>query len=252
MKRTWKATLLAAMALGLVTGCVDQQPSLVMQGSVVGTFNEDSGGCDYNLDFSDTRLLNASGFINLADFVDNGQPVVAGSGGVGPGVYFFTAIFENRLVDSRSVGASGAGGSGGGFDNMFQDSNDIQVTSATVTFREDSNTFRINNEDVAFPDLSRERLFTMLVGSNQGTGLVNIPILNGTRDAADFQAFLGANVPANEPLTFIVEIQLQGKTLAGNRVESNIFEYPLQICSNCSIPTNSLCAGAPAAPDEDA
>ena len=251
MKRTWKATLLAAMALGLAAGCVDQQPSLVMQGSVVGTFNEDTGGCDYNLDFSDTRLLNASGFINLADFTTSGQPLVAGGPGVGPGVYYFTAIFENRLVDSRNVGAEGGGGSGGGFDNMFQDTNDIQVTSASVTFREDSNTFRINNENVAFPDVSRERLFTMLVGSNQGTGVVNIPILNGTRDAADFEAFLGANVPATEPLTFIVEIQLHGKTLAGNRVESNIFEYPLQICSNCAIGTAPLCAGAPSEPDED-
>ncbi len=241
MNRTWKLALIGAMALGLTAGCVDQQPSLVMQGSVVGNFDEEIGGCEYNLDFSDTRLLNTSGFINLADF-ENGQPIAPGEARLGAGRYFFSAIFENRLVDSRNVGAEGSGGSGGGFDGLYQNSNDIQVTSATVTLREDANTFRINNQNVAFPDLSRERLFTMLVQTNQGTGLVNIPLLNGPRDAQVFEEFLASTVPADEPLTFIVEIQLHGETLAGNRVESNRFEYPLQICRDCGIATTPLCA----------
>jgi hypothetical protein len=240
MRKLWMLAMVATLALGLMAGCVDQQPSIVMQGSVVGNFSAESGGCEYSLDFSDTRVLSTSGFINLADF-DDGQPLAVGGPGVGAGVYYFTAIFENRLVDSRNVGAEGSGGSGGGWDGLYQNTNDILVTSATVTFHEDANTFRINSENVAFPDLSRERLFSLLVQSNQGTALVNIPILNGPRDAAVFDEFLGGSVPDDEPLTFIVEIQLHGETLAGNAVESNLFQFPLQVCRACGVQTQPLC-----------
>lgn len=244
MKSKWKLALIATMIVAFgSTACVDQQASVLMMGSIVGEYDSEAGSCEYTLDLEDTQRINTVGFVNLAHLDAVGQPVIAnGPPAAGTNVYFFTALYQNQLVDSRTVGAEGGGGGGGGYTNLTLNQNDILITSATVHFPADSNTFNINNQPISFPDTEHERLFSMLVTSGEGVALSHIPLINGHREAAAFDEFLaGTGLPANEIITFMVEIQLHGETMAGNRIESNRFVYPIQMCRDCGPDTTSMC-----------
>lgn len=250
--QNWKMSLVAVALAGVsMTACVDQQPSLVMTGSSIGEYDPDTRTCTFSVDLSDTQKIATAGFVDLKDLLAKGQPIAVPADPDEPvfygdqGVYVFTAIYENRLVDSRTVGSESSGGSGGGFQNLSNDQSDIIVTSATVSFPASSNTFNIDGNVVSFAtrsgnEVERERLFSMLVSSGSGSAMTHIPLINGPREAEDFRAFLD-QVPADEPLTFIAEIQLKGKTLSGKAVESNLFEYPVQVCADCKRSSMPMC-----------
>lgn len=250
--QNWRVALVAIALAGVsMMACVEQQPSIVMTGSSIGEYDAEARSCSYNLDLSDTQQIATAGFVDLKDLLANGQPIALPSSleedavyGP-PGVFNFTAIYENRLVDSRSVGSESSGGSGGGFQNLTNDQSDVMITSATVSFPASSNTFNIDGNVVSFAtrsgdEVERERLFSMLVASGSGTAMTHIPLINGPREAEDFRAFL-SQVPASEPLTFIAEIQLKGKTLSGKKVESNLFEFPVQVCADCGRSSMAMC-----------
>lgn len=251
--QNWKIALVAAALAGVsMTACVEQQPSIVMTGSIIGEYDVDTGSCSYNLDISDTQKIATAGFVDLKELLAKGQPIALPLDPALPasygasGVYMFTAVYENRLVDSRSVGSESSGGSGGGFQNLANNQSDVMITSATVSFPASSNTFNIDGNVVSFAtrsgnEVERERLFSMLVSSGNGTALTHIPLINGPREAEDFREFL-SQVPANEPLTFIAEIQLKGKTLSGKKVESNVFEFPVQVCADCGRTSLPMCS----------
>ena len=243
MNMKWKVAFVGALMAGAsLTACVDQQASILMKGSVVGDAEEEGFLCSYNMDMDAPGLVYTQGFVDLESLSTIGQPRTPLEGSVGAAnVYEFAAMYQNQLVDSRQVGAEGGGGGGGGFSNLPLNQNDVIVTSATVTFPADDNTFGFAGGAAALEDVEYERVFSMLVRSGGGVGVNNIPLINGQQEADLFRDFLTANSVTSRPLTFVAEIQLQGETMAGNDVESNIFRFPIQICVDCGARTQPLC-----------
>ena len=254
MDRKWKIGLIGALILGLsAAGCVDEDPSLVMFGSIIGGGDvtepdEDSGEepvafCEFPLEFDEPDVW-TTGRINLSELANTGQPIVEGStAGAIPDRYSFQAVFENRLFDSRTVGAV-SGGSGGGFQDLELDKNDITITSATVEFPSDANTFNIGDASASFPGLQRERLSSMYIQSGGGVGSMGVPLIHGASERAMFDQFIeGMGVGPEQVITFVVDIQLHGHTMNGREVESNTFSFPIDMCLDCSTRTNGLCVG---------
>ncbi len=265
MDRKWKMGIVAAIIGGLsLTGCVDEDASVVMLGSVIGQATvdvietEDEDGnvidtnvsvtCDYPLDFDEPRVW-SRGVINLEELGDTGQQRADGIRNRHDAVeqrppdrYTFRAVFENRLFDSRSVGAT-SGGTGGGFEGLRLDKNDIIIDSATVDFASDANTFTVGDQVASFPGMTRERLTTMLVQSGDGVASMDVPIINGELEREAFQEFLreGLGVADDQFVTFVVDIQLHGETVGGTEVESNTYSFPIEMCANCTTATNGLC-----------
>lgn len=250
MDRKWKIGLIGAVILGLsLAGCVEEDASLVMFGSIIGSGDVDTGDedtesravCEFPLDFDEPNVW-TTGRINLTELGNTGQPLVEGfEAGSVVDRYSFQAVFENRLFDSRNVGAV-SGGSGGGFQDLELDKNDIIITSATVEFPADANTFNIGDASASFEGLQRERLSSMLVQSGGGVGSLDVPLIHGASERAMFESFIdGMGIGADQVITFVVNIQLHGHTLGGTEVESNIFSFPIDMCQNCPTPTNGRC-----------
>src|SRR5690625_1042497 len=109
----WVFGMVAALAGVSLTACVEQQqPSIVMTGSIIGEYDVETGSCSY-----DAPQISTWGRINLRDLIAYGQPLAPGFSYEVPGTYFFTAMYENS---SQS---------------------DVMITSATVSFPVSSNTF---------------------------------------------------------------------------------------------------------------
>ena len=243
MNLKWKISLIGlVMASVAIGGCVESDQSVVMLGSVIGDgeFDEDSGetSCTFGAEIDEVEIR-PSGFIDLADLRNNGQALVRGGDTMAIDEYRFVAVMENRLFDSRTVGAV-SGGDGGGYENLTLDKNDIFIKGATVRLSPDSNDFGF----ASFPEWERERFTNMLVTSGGGAASVDLPIIAGSTDREQFQAFfsnVGGQLGDDGRLTFIFEIQLHGETMAGNTVNSNILEYPITICDGCGGTTDPLC-----------
>ena len=250
MDRKWKITLVGLLAIGLaLTGCVDDDPSVVMYGSIVGSGSvdvDDDGqtiiSCEFPLEFDEPEIWTA-GTVNLADLQQFGQPVVAGSnlGGLA-NTYTFQAIMENRLFDSRTVGAV-SGGAGGGYEGMALDKNDITIESVTVSFTTENNTFNVAGGTAAFEGYESERLRSILVQSGGGLATLDVPIIATANERAMFNEFIGTTLGQGDDImvTFVAEIQLLGRTLGGTMVESNIYRFPIQMCRDCDMGTNPRC-----------
>ncbi len=245
MDRTWKIGLIGTAILGVgLAACVDEEPSLVMQGSIVQvgsvdvTEDEETGevvGVEVSCagvepEFDDpSGPIRTAGYINVDDFEEIGQPVFS-SGRAGgtldelqgtPGQYIYQSVFENRLFDSRDVGSSGSGGDGGGFENIDQDQNDVMVEGATVEFE------LTDGSGLTF---EATRLSSIHVGSSGGVATLGIPIFN----SADELGFIEEEVRAmgfeGQELTVVAKLQLFGNTLGSRDVESNKVSYPITLC----------------------
>ena len=244
MDRTWKIGLIGTAILGVgLAACVDEEPSLVMQGSIVQvgsvdvTEDEETGAVEVEqscasveAEFDDpSGPIRTGGYINVDDFEEIGQPRFSQSDAGGmleelegtPGQYLYQAVFENRLFDSRDVGSSGSGGDGGGFENINQDQNDVMVDGATVEFELTDGT------GLTF---EATRLSSIHVPSSGGVGTLGIPIFN----SADELGFIEEEVRAmgfdGQELTVVTKLQLFGNTLGSRDVESNRVSYPITLC----------------------
>lgn len=256
MDRIWKTALIAAAILVISqAGCVvDEDSSVIMLGSVIGSASVETTDapegeaegidvrCEFPLEFDEPHVW-SRGVINLEQLGTTGQPVVSSVPQSGfPDRYLFRAVFENRLLDSRSVGAV-SGGSGGGFEGMDLDKNDIIITSATVGFPAESNTFNVGDATVTFEGFERDRLTSMLVQSGSGVASMDVPLINGSGERQAFEEFItdGMGLDADTMVTFVVEIQLQGHTLGGTDVESNRYAFPIEMCLDCDVGINPQC-----------
>ncbi|MBA2662814.1 MAG: hypothetical protein H0U74_10995 [Bradymonadaceae bacterium] len=181
------------------------------------------------------------GQINLREIKESGGQDASGpgllvSGAAGSRNQFkFIAGFTNRLPDSGSVGSSSDS-------NMQLDANYIYTTGATVSFPSELNVFNLPNNTTETFEFTQDRSFTILLLSDGGGAITGIPILQGAADVAYFEAFLKDKLgsPA-EPVTFVAEIQIKGKSGAGTEVESNIFRYPIDICLSCAMGSTPTC-----------
>lgn len=259
-----KTSTLAWLAAGLLclttaVACVDEQPSMLLEGSLHldGTLEKGDAatGVPPTLTCKSivggatgVKSLFARGQVDLAqikrpggqDSSATGSLIVNGSYGR-QNQFNFIGGFYNRLPNSGSVGAQ-SGGGGGGFQNMNLDSNGIQTSGAIVRFLSDSNTFQTTAGEVKFPGFEEFRYFSASLSSENGWAGLPIPILDGAGEIAIFENFLKNELgnPAG-PVSFMVEIQIKGKSIAGTEVESNIIRFPLDICVDCNMPSTPTC-----------
>ncbi|MFU8806332.1 MAG: hypothetical protein ACNA8W_21150, partial [Bradymonadaceae bacterium] len=67
-------------------------------------------------------------------------------------------------------------------------------------------------------------------------------IMQSAGEVASFERFLREDLRIrNEPVTFVAEIQVRGKSDAGTKVESNKFRFPIDICVDCPMIVTPVC-----------
>ena len=228
----------AVLALSL-SGCVEQDASLQLKGGVLATTSEGEVSCTTPGDYDSATVFSSSGFIGGQEIEEFGQPLIGDVYVGGTQNKFLLGVaFRNRLPDSRNVGATGGGGSGG-FEGLYLDQNAISVTGALVNVPAELNTFSgVGNP--GFPETRRD--FSALVESSGGSVMMNIQLLSSTQEFEILNSFVESS--GQREVTFVFTVQLIGETLAGNEVTSNIYQYPVTICPSCDEGTTGLCAVA--------
>ncbi|RDV37005.1 hypothetical protein DV096_15955 [Bradymonadaceae bacterium TMQ3] len=230
------ASALLAMSL---SGCVEQDATLQLKGGVLATTGEGENACVMPSDYDSVVVFSSSGFIAGQELRDFGQPLVGDEYVPGTRNAFQLGVaFLNRLPDSRNVGATGGGGSGG-FEGLYLDQNAITVTGARVNVPADLNKFA-GFGSVDFPEARRD--FSALVESGGGSVVMRVPLIEGSTELDVLNDFV-LSTAANQ-ITFVFTVQLVGETLSGNEVTSNIYQYPVTICPSCNVGTSGVCAVA--------
>lgn len=239
MNGKWHLGVVGLLVVGVgLVGCVEEEASVVIHSNVIGNGSFDPGdeeegtpdqvNCQFDADFDDPEVW-AAGRIDLEELEMEGQRLVRESdAGAERNRYMFRTVMENRLSDSRQVGAT-SGGEGDGFQELTLDKNDVMIKSATVRL------VPVGEAAGAVPEAEWERRGTMLVQSGGGISAYGTPILDGSEDIDGLRnALQTAGVAPGQSEPFIAEVQLQGETLGGHPVHSNIVEYPVGICvSGC-------------------
>jgi hypothetical protein len=244
---------LSLLAIGL-TSCVDQQPSMQMSGSVLfeGSYTEAEGGgtrileCEVETDPGSIELFTSRGTINLNDFAtqggQEGPPFVSGNRHPS---YVFWAGLVNRLEDSTEVGAQGQGGGQGGYEGLSLDQNNIQVTGVEITFPSELNSYQGGG---GASSMNRTETFSAVLESGGGGAILSFPIftLRDVQAGGELRNFYDSVAPdQNAIVPLVAEMQIVGETFAGTKVESNRFQYPIDLCGSCSVeefPTTSTCS----------
>ena len=261
MKKSIKILVgLASLSLLVgLTSCVDQEPSMQVSGSVLfeGSVSTDEGTgestleCSVETDPGSVELFTSRGTINLQNFANEGgqfgPPFISEENGTHPS-YEFWAALTNRLEDSTEVGAQGQGGGQGGYEGMFLDQNNIQVTGVEITFPSDLNNYAGGG---GASSLNRTETFSHVLESGGGGAILSFPIFT-LRDVtgADpkLRTFYDSVAPDDQAIVpLVAEIQVVGETFAGTKVESNKFQYPIDVCGSCNVdqfPTTPTCAAS--------
>ncbi|MFP4596927.1 MAG: hypothetical protein ACLFVJ_01670 [Persicimonas sp.] len=253
MNMITKTTALGALSLMLVGlgACVDQEPSMSLKGSVAfeGEVEEaeEEGAdpvvrCEAELDPGASDLFFSRAVINIDHLRNEGQ-VGPPTGGSGHPWFEFYAEIVNLLEESTQVGAGG--GSEGNFQGLSNDQNYIMLTGATVRFPSELNQF--NGAEFA-EALEKKELFSMLLESNGGATIVSFPII-GPREIGALEAFHDAATEAEfgspDPeavVPLVAEITIEGETFSGKEVESNKFQFPIDVCQSCEFRTTPTCS----------
>ncbi len=248
MKATF-AILAGSLLLAGLGGCVDQEPSLSLRGSVAftGSYQDttDSQGntvkklvCDYSSakpGSIDTFFFRAN--VDVTELKGNGSNNV-------PQGYFFWGDIKNLLEQSTQVGTGATGG--GNFQGLSEDQNSIMITGATIRYPSSLNKFP--GAQYA-SQLEKKELFSAVVDSGGGAALASFPIFS-SRELPKVEKFYNQVIEASPNIAsgtkdaiipLVAEIQLKGQTFSGRSVESNKFQFPINICLDCPPPS----AGAP-------
>jgi hypothetical protein len=214
-------SLLALLAALLPAGCAEQDPSLLLTGYYFASGEVDEmdetiiRNCVYKVTSGADNTPAQDVNVNLQQLIDNGQP----AGGSGKNVFVFGASVENRLASSIR----------GSTERL--DTNIITLKSAKIRY--------LFSSPVVF-----DRVFNVTIPTNN-TSVFGIPLINGDGDITELKEALAAQpVAANQVVTVTAEITVSGTLLDGTDVESNILEYPINLCANCGtvLPTTSQCA----------
>jgi hypothetical protein len=214
-----------------------------LQGSVLfeGSISDDGTlTCEATVDPGSVENFSPRGQIDIRELKEAGQVGPPFTTGASHPSFVFWAAIQNLLEESTQVGAGGGGGDN--FEGLKEDQNYIMVTGATVRFPSELNKF--NGAEFA-TTLEKKELFTAVLPSNEGGVVVSFPIF-GQREVQaleDFysQAVQAAGYPADasKPIVpLIAEIQIEGETFSGREVESNKFQYPIDICLDCTPAAN--------------
>ena len=239
MKTPMKVLSASALLALSLSGCVEQDATLQLKGGVLATTGEGEVACVLPSDYESVVVFSSNGFIAGQEFAEFGQPLVGDEYVPGSQNAFNLGVaFLNRLPDSRNVGATGGGGSGG-FEGLYLDQNAITVTGARVNVPSDLNSFA-GVGSVDFPEARRD--FSALVESGGGSVVMTVPLIAGSSEYDVLEEFVASSGASQ--ITFVFTMQLVGETLAGNEVTSNIYQYPVTICPSCDAGTTGVCVVA--------
>jgi hypothetical protein len=214
-------SLLALLAALLPAGCAEQDPSLLLTGYYFasGEFDDTEDtpvlrNCAYKAGAGTDVAPAQDVSINLQQLIDNGQPTSGGT----KKVFIFGANVENRLASSIR----------GSTERV--NTNIITLKSAKIRYLFSS-------------PVEVERTFNVTVPTNEAA-LFGIPLVNGDTDIKKLQAAVMAAAGDDGVVTVPTEIVVSGTLLDGTDVESNILEYPVNLCNSCGarIMTTPLCA----------
>lgn len=209
-------SLLALIAALLPAGCADQDPSLLLTGYyfATGKATEDGSGienCTYPNTPSSDAFVSQDVTIDLQELRDG----TAGR----KNAFVFGSIVENRLQTNAS----------GGSDRL--DTNSVTVKSASIRFLFDST-------------VVLDRAFAVTISPN-GSAAVAIPLINSAAEVKQISDALASidGLGDKGTVNVIAEITVQGTLLDGTDVESNILEFPVNLCNNCEdeLQTTSAC-----------
>ena len=235
MRSTSKYSLLvAACALFASTGCVEYDASMVFDMSFPPTTSlvvQGDSNCpvgftqpvSQGIQANENKVFVGDAELNLS-LLNNGQPAIGdvpipvGCDDVtftgSPGVFSLSGLVLNRLQDSTSNDGSG----------LRLDQNQIQITTIRITFQFSSGAFEV------------ERTISKLLDSNGGGAEFQIVFVNGLGElqllTQRFQAesaLLQGNI-----ITVPVDVQVVGEPLSGGVAESNVFTFPITMCTNCT------------------
>lgn len=227
--------LLASCGVGLV-GCVEQEVSMALSGSVVyeGKLveGEDSAGNKVTglvCDMGSVKPGSADVFFHQGDLnLSQDDPL------------YFTAQIMNLLEPSNQKT-----GTQESFPGLAQDQNSIHVTKITVSYPESLNGAV---GGLAESYLAKTELFSALLKSSGGGVVGHFPLIS-KREFANAralyeEAIARAGLAAGTQdaiIPLVAEIQVEGETFDGQVVESNIFRFPVNLCKSCELVTTPLC-----------
>jgi hypothetical protein len=199
-------SLLALIAALLPAGCADQDPSLLLTGYyfATGKATEDGSGvenCVYPSSAGGDVLVSQDATINLQELRDG----ITGR----PNAFVFGSIIENRLQSNATSGGK----------SLRLDTNSVTVKSADIRFLFDS--------PVLLP-----RAFAVTIPPN-GSSSLAIPLINSADEVSKIAAEVTALSGDKGTVTVIAEITVKGTLLDGTDVESNILEFPVNLCNKC-------------------
>lgn len=224
------AALAGSLLLVGLAGCVEQDVSMSLTGSVVyeGTLDEDSGMvlCD----ITSAKPGSVETYFQAAD-LNLSQP----------SPLHFTAEIIN-LLEASNQSASG----GDSFPGLAQDQNSIRVTKATIRYPAALNNFA--GAALAEKYLAKSAVFSAVLQSGRGGAISPFELVSlrdfGNANAFYDEAIAEAGLPAGTQdaiIPLIAEIQIEGETFGGELVESNIFQFPINLCKACEIHTTPRC-----------
>ncbi|TDP77498.1 hypothetical protein DFR33_101400 [Bradymonas sediminis] len=217
------ALLAGSLALVGLTGCVEQDVSMSLAGSVVyqGEVNEDTG--ELRCDMASAKPGSVEMYFQAADLnLSTPMPLS------------FNAEIINLLEASNQASSGGET-----FPGLAQDQNSIRVTKATIRYPASLNNFA--GAELADQYLAKSAVFSAVLQSGKGGAIAPFELVS-LRDFNNAKAFYDAAIAASglpagtgdAIIPLIAEIQIEGETFGGEIVESNIFQYPVNLCKDCN------------------
>lgn len=216
------ALLAGSLLLMGLAGCVDQDVSMSLAGSVVfeGKFDEDSG--ELRCDMGSAKPGSVDMYFQTADL--NLSQSYA--------LHFNAEIIN--LLEASNQSSSG----GQTFPGLAQDQNSIRVTKATIRYPTSLNNFA--GAGLAEEYLGKSAVFSAVLESGKGAAISPFELVS-VRDFGNARAFYDQVMAASgQPagtkdaiIPLIAEIQIEGETFGGGMVESNVFQFPINLCKEC-------------------
>lgn len=226
VKRVCSAGLLVAATLSL-TACVEEDPNMELQAAAVYTGTaelSDQGKWDISCDTESQEAGNVERWFPRGR-LDLGEVIEFGQVGDQPGVFWLHVEVVNDLVSTE-----GGSGSSEDFEGMESDQNSIEVTRVDIDYPAELNRF---DGAEALVDLEKDYRFSAVLDSNEGALLPPVPLydsgeLETLREIhADLRNQHGLSEDAS--IEIVAEMTVRGETFSGNEVQSNKFEYPLDV-----------------------
>ena len=124
------------------------------------------------------------------------------------------------------------------------DQNNIQVTGVEITFPSELNNYQGGG---GASSMNRTETFSAILESGGGGVILSFPIftLRDVQAGGELRGFYDSVAPDQGAIVpLVAEMQIVGETFAGTKVESNKFQYPIDLCGNCPVsefPTTSTC-----------